>query len=169
MAIISFDGVESFKGCCVAESESNSFHDSDFYMAVWNEEKQCAERILFATTRAGCGKAFGSYVDVTPENLAKYRAYGAAQVRKRRIEEKLQVRREAIALRKVVGFKTYHDVKRLMSVTPEEVDFKRVETLLTAKLRSSFRKSLKARIIKWVAEVTPSYKSPLSAKQWNYV
>jgi hypothetical protein len=79
---------ETHKGLCLREYERNGYHDSDFYMVVWNDEKNAPESIEFATTRAGCGAAFGSHPDATPEVKAKYEAYQQEQAR--RAEEERQ-------------------------------------------------------------------------------
>lgn len=62
-------------GFCLFETERNGYHDSDFYMTVWNEEKQGPETIQFATTRGGCGAAFSSHPCATHEVKAKYEAW----------------------------------------------------------------------------------------------
>jgi hypothetical protein len=35
---IFYEGVESYKGCVLAEYENNGYHDSDFYAVVWDAE-----------------------------------------------------------------------------------------------------------------------------------
>lgn len=65
-------------GVCLFEREYNGYHDSDFYMVVWNVVEGKPQSIEFATTRADCGAAWGSKTDATPEVLAAYQAYKAA-------------------------------------------------------------------------------------------
>jgi len=62
-------------GLCIHEREYNGRDDSDFYMIVWNEEKQEPESIQFASTRGWSYPCYGSHPDATPEVLAKYKAY----------------------------------------------------------------------------------------------
>ncbi len=65
MAIINFEGEASYKGAVLMEYENNGYHDSDFYAVVWTGED--LKTIQFATTRGGCGKAFATKADATPE------------------------------------------------------------------------------------------------------
>lgn len=59
------DGVESYKGCVLAEYENNGYHDSDFFAVVWDVENQCVNSIQYGTTRGG--GSFGCHIDATPE------------------------------------------------------------------------------------------------------
>lgn len=65
------NGVESYKGCVLAEYENNGYNDSDFYAIVWDYETSRLKSIMFGTTRAGGD--WGCSVDATPEvvTLAK--------------------------------------------------------------------------------------------------
>jgi hypothetical protein len=65
------NGVESYKGCVLAEYENNGYHDSDFYAIVWDYAENRLKSVMFGTTRAG--GEWGCSVDATPEvvNLAK--------------------------------------------------------------------------------------------------
>ena len=69
MAIINYDGEASYTGAVLMEYENNGYHDSDFFAVVWTGAE--LKTIQFATTRAGCGKAFATKVDATPETWAK--------------------------------------------------------------------------------------------------
>jgi hypothetical protein len=67
MAIFN-NGVESYKGCVLAEYEDNGYNDSDFYAIVWDYENNRLKSVLFGTTRAGGN--WGCSVDATPEVVA---------------------------------------------------------------------------------------------------
>jgi hypothetical protein len=70
------------QGLCLQEFERNGYHDSDFYMVVWNPATKTPETIEFATTRGWTYPCFGSSVDATPEVIAEYEAYLAEQRKK---------------------------------------------------------------------------------------
>ncbi len=44
-----------------------------------------------------------------------------------------------------------------------------IERLITANLRSGFRKSMRDQVIAWATNTAPKYRSPLSAKQMAYL
>lgn len=66
-------------GLCLKTFERNGYHDSDFYVTVWNPETGKPEDIEYATTR-GWTYANGASVDATPEVLAAYQAYESARM-----------------------------------------------------------------------------------------
>src|SRR6266403_971687 len=66
---------ETHHGLCIHDSEVNGYDDSDFYMTVWNAEKQEPERICFASTRGWSYPCYGSSPDAAPEVMAQYDAY----------------------------------------------------------------------------------------------
>jgi hypothetical protein len=70
---------ETYVGLCIRDREYNGYHDSDFYMTVWNVEKGQPEEIEFASTRGWCYPSFGSYVDATPEVLEAYEKWVSAK------------------------------------------------------------------------------------------
>ena len=74
MAVLDYDGKRSFVGRVLAEREYNGYHDSDFYALVYSDETDSVYEVEFATTRGGCGAAFGTYVDATDETLDKAEA-----------------------------------------------------------------------------------------------
>jgi hypothetical protein len=92
-------------GLCLFEREYNGYHDSDFYMVVWNAEAGKPESIEFATTRFGCGSAFQSRRDATPEVEAAYAAYkariDAANVWARLVDDakRLAVRKDVVVVK----------------------------------------------------------------------
>lgn len=75
---------DTHHGLCISEYERNGYNDSDFYMVVWNEEKQAPESLEFASTRGWSYPCYGSKPDATPEIMAKYQAWEAEQARKYR-------------------------------------------------------------------------------------
>lgn len=82
---------ESHAGLCIKEREVNGYDDSDFYMTVWNPEKNEPESICFASTRGWTYPCLGSFVDASPDVMAKYRAWEIEGERKAR-EAKLKAR-----------------------------------------------------------------------------
>lgn len=91
---------DTYTGQCIAERERNMHDDSDFYMTVWAEDAVNGGRaieICFASTRGWSYPAMGSYVDATPEVLAKYAAWKQEQAR---LAELRRARVEAVTPRK---------------------------------------------------------------------
>lgn len=66
---------DTYVGLCISDREHNGYDDSDFYMMIWDNEKECPEEIMFATTRGWTYPCYGSSPDATPEILEKYRLY----------------------------------------------------------------------------------------------
>jgi hypothetical protein len=66
---------ETHVGLCLEDRERNGYDDSDWYMTVWNEEKQATEEICFATTRGWSYPCYGSSPDATPEVCAAANEY----------------------------------------------------------------------------------------------
>jgi hypothetical protein len=66
---------ESHIGLCLFEREHNGYDDSDFYMTVWNPEKQAPESFCFASTRGWSYPCYGSHPDATEDVKAAYDAY----------------------------------------------------------------------------------------------
>lgn len=70
---------ETHHGLCIHEREYNGYHDSDFFMVVWNPETKQPQSIEFATTRGWSYPCYASRPDATPEVLAAFEAYQQAQ------------------------------------------------------------------------------------------
>ena len=72
MAIINPDGTvkEGTAGMVVAMGEFNGYDDSDFYAIYFNGEEFV--KVDYATTRAGCGKAWGTKIDASDELINAY-------------------------------------------------------------------------------------------------
>lgn len=164
---------ETFVGCCISERERNGYDDSDFYMTVWDEEKQMAYEIQFATTRYWCRPAFGSNVDATPEVVEKYEAFMARVRERKRITRRKEgivsrhnkVKENVFLARK--NEVSVNSIKKLRSVYDHET-FEACAKLLKSKLRSEFRKSLKAQLISWL-NGERDYPAPFSYKQLQYL
>jgi|SRR5579863_2078088 len=62
-------------GVCLQDREQNGYDDSDFWMEIWDEEKQETREICFASTRGWSYPCYGSAPDATPEVAAKANAY----------------------------------------------------------------------------------------------
>ena len=173
---------ETHVGLCLSERETNYHDDSDFYMTVWNEERQEVEEVMFATTRGWCYPAMASRPDASPEIQAKATAYWAAKRAegdKARKEEK----DAALAQLQAATGLTEAQVTRLLDVCggslwkPKSVlemvgvtgGFGPLGVLLTSKLRSEFRKALKAQVIAWAQDPAPKYRTPLSPRQMEFL
>lgn len=93
---------ESHIGLCIKDREMNGYNDSDFYMTIWNFEKNTPEEICFASTRGWTYPAYASYVDATPEVMELYNKW-------------IEVKREEARLRGIETEKKtvrkYKDVK----------------------------------------------------------
>lgn len=154
-------------GLCLEDHEINGYDDSDFYMVVWNEEKQAPERITYATTRGWSYPAYGSYVDATPEVRAKYEAWKAQRDEEARRERR---RNQARVLRANRALWKAACERHALSIQ-EQMKFRRLPDwqvllgLFSLRGRSAFRKSLRDQIIAWLRDPAPKYEYPLSRKQ----
>lgn len=158
-------------GLCIKDREYNGYHDSDFYMTVWDEEKNAPREICFASTRGWSYPAYGSYVDATPEVMAKYEAYLAAKLEEARKDARKVKAQTILANRKIAksaaakwGF-PYH---RLISLRKHE-KYVAILGLFNLRVRSSFKKSMRDQIVKWLNDPAPKYNFPLSKKQSQYL
>lgn len=66
-------------GLCLNDYENKGYYDSNFFMTVWNEEKECPEEICFASIRGWSHLSYSSYVDATDEVKAKYAVWKVKQ------------------------------------------------------------------------------------------
>lgn len=165
---------ESHVGLCLREIEHNGYHDSDFYMLVWNPVKEAPEQILFGTTRAGCGHAMGSHPDATPEVKAAYAAWQARQdvlarerARRNRVCSLWTLRNACRDLGRAHGFNGSRLFKLRNAMRAD--DHAAVIKLLGAKLRSAFKIKLRDQTVAWLRDPAPRFKTPLSAKQMQYI
>lgn len=164
----------SHVGLCLSDREYNGYDDSDWYMLVWDADKQCAHEILFATTRGWTYPAYGSKPDAGPEVRAAYdawRARKAAEAKARMRAEKAAAlraqRADDTALAALVGC-TRTRIKALRAAMGEQ--FAACITLLKTKnFRSGFRKSCADQVRAWLLDPAPKYDTPLSYKQRQYI
>lgn len=161
-------------GVCLEEYERNGYHDSDFYMRVWNEEKQCVEVICFASTRYGCGSAWGARADATDEVKAKAAAWYAARDAERLAERRRKAAAELRELR--------HEIRKIAAANGVDAirfqklrrvyatdKFNALVMLFGSRIRNNFKLKLRAQVIAWLQDDAPKYATPLSRKQMEYV
>jgi hypothetical protein len=66
---------ETHNGLCIHEREQNGYNDSDFFMVVWNKEKNAPECIEFASTRGWSYPCYASRPDATADVLAAFETH----------------------------------------------------------------------------------------------
>lgn len=154
-------------GLCLSDYERNGYHDSDWYMIVWNPEKGCTEEIEFASTRGWTYPCYGSSADATPEVIAAWEAWKAANIRRKRIQAKWWARRQIRENAAKAAITTGQYRKLLNNFSGETLT--RVFKLLTSNLRSEFRKSMAKQLRDWLDDPAPKYSRPFSEKQLYYV
>lgn len=155
-------------GLCISEREMNGYHDSDFYMLVWDPEKGEPHEILFASTRGWTYPSYASAPDATPETLAAYEAWKARKAAERRASERkakaliLRANRKlALKAAREHGFPHWRLTKLRHGTGYEAV----LKLLASKRVRSKFKLSLRAQAIAWLKEQAPKYATPFSAKQ----
>lgn len=160
---------DTHTGLCLAEREANGYHDSDFYMLVWDTEAQEPREICFASTRGWTYPAMGSHVDATPDIVAAYEAYCARQKAARRAADRKAMaakrramRASTLAAGKAYGFPHWR-LLRLRRQLPSSFDC--VMALFSPRVRSKFKLSLQAQLVAWLRDDAPRYKTPFSPKQ----
>lgn len=158
---------ETYAGCCLAESEHNMSDDSDFYMLVWSIVEQRPFRVMFATTRGWTYPCLASRVDATPEIRAAHEAHRKAATRRHRIQAAWAKRCALSKLAKEARVSVL-SIRRLRNATTSD-QFEGATVLLTSKLRSAFRLSLKAQLLAWLESSETKHASPFTRKQWAYV
>ena len=164
----------SHEGLCLREYEKNYYDDSFFHMIVWNPETKQPEDICFAATIGWSYPCLGSKVDATPEVRAEYEAYlllkgleRADRLRKERIVNALEIRKILRKAAKELGF-NYGKLATLRRVM-HSTNFQKLVELLTKKIRSGFKISLRNQLINWLNSSNNSFKTPLSEKQLSYL
>ena len=160
-------------GLCLHSRERNMHDDSDFFMTVWNVEKGAPEEICFASTRGWSYPCYGSDVDATPEVQAAYEAWGT---REKAILRKLSRAGKAKKLRLVrrtmyqlAGTHGFSYLKLLHLRTTYHGTWQKVMYLLTARIRSGFKLSLRNQVIAWLKNPESKYYEPLTRNQAMYV
>jgi hypothetical protein len=159
---------ETHKNLCLEERERNMHDDSDFYMVVWNEEKNEPQSIMFATTRGWTYPAMGSFVDASPDVRAKYTQWKADQA------ELARERAEANAIAKIAAYckdtgLTREQYDKLDASVNVNLYYKLLKSGNKDSLRSDFRKSMYNQVMTWLMNKENTFRHPLSAKQESYL
>ena len=159
---------EFAKGCVVKMREMNGYHDSDFYATYWNGEEFV--ETCYASTR-GWTYPNGAMCDATPEVLDRWIAHKDRQYRVAAVHQRIRFRRERNEAARSAGFTGQRDPQyvRLAYSRGGDALLKLVGSYRANRLRSSFRISLAEQVERWLADPSPSYASPLSAKQLSYL
>jgi hypothetical protein len=152
----------------VLDRAANYVGDGEYsnFATVWNVEKNASEPIIYGYTRSE--NMATALIDAPAEIVALWNAEKALKAKKIRVGTKIQKRAEMIQVRKAAGLETYHQLKKLYYVAPISKHYE-LDRLLTAKLRSGFRISLRQQIINWLNDPAPKFRNPLSPRQWEFV
>lgn len=164
---------ELYKGLCLVDTERNYYNDSDFVMTIWDDELGEPFEYMFATTRGWTYPSYGSRVDATPEVVAKYEAWKEAK-RLEALKKQRSAKAKELAAMRATMWKISSEnnvpflkVKELSKIYRGDT-YSSIEKLMTTKLRSEFRKSLKNQILSWLKSEN-DFKTPLSKRQMNYL
>lgn len=154
----------SYEGCVLRIGEHNYYDDSDFYAVVWDEETQSTRKITYATTRAWTTYNHAER-DATDEVRKKADAYELKVSRAIRAKKLSEINAEdrRISLKHNISIKSLRQFKGKVSSGSYDVCYE----LLSKNIRSSFKKSLRERLINWLNEKDSKYESPFSKKQWE--
>ena len=155
------------RGLCLMDRERNMRDDSDFYMTVWNPVTKCPQEIMFATTRGWSYPCYNSSVDATPEVRAEYEAYKEYQNRRSEVLARRRARQADADVGRKVGLNR-GQVQRLREAVGYS-SWEGVKKLVTANLRSGFRKSMRDQVMSWATNPNPKFATPLSIKQMFYL
>ena len=165
---------DTHTGLCLEDREFSERDDSDFYMIVWNPEAQKPERITFASTRGWSYPSYGSKPCATPEVRAAYAAYlrrredaARAKARQDRICAAWSRRQSLRAAAARLGFPYANIIRLQNAIGREDVDL--VAALFSPRLRSAFKLSMQAQVVRWLQDAAPKHRSPLSPKQMSYL
>jgi hypothetical protein len=160
---------DTHQGLCIEEFERNRYHDSDFYMVIWNPETKKPENYCFASTRGWSYPSYNSRADATPEVMAEYKAYVAASERKARICAAWKRRGEQVRIARAIGESNYRKLSKLRAGIPAECYNAAIKLITSTRTRNSFKLSLRQQILDWYFNPEPRYSQPLTRKQWQYV
>jgi hypothetical protein len=160
-------------GMCLHESERNGSDDSDFFMTYWDEAAQEPKTVMFATTRGWTYPLLGSAADATPEVRAKYIAWGKAQVElankrnRKATADKMRIERNRL---RIIAADFQVPYPRLLKLRKayQRTQFESCIKLFSQRLRSQFKLSLQAQLIKWLRGES-AHRTPLSPKQLEWV
>lgn len=168
--------VDTYVGKVLHQYERNGYHDSDFYIMVWDDAINAPRSFETWTTRFAPPRVLVETVDATPEVQAKYKAWKAEQARKAAVDARNAYAKVLRTLRteiKAVAEKhgiPYANILRTRQHGTRFASIHRlgkVVRLLKAKPRSDFKKSLQARLIDGL-KAPGKYACPLSPKQLEY-
>lgn len=157
---------ETHHGLCLYDYERNGYDDSDWYMVVWDPVASQPREIFFATTRGWSYPCYSSKADATPEVRAAYQAYGNYQKRRAEIIRRRAERKRMFEIARKSGLQR-QQVERLRGSVGSA--WSGIEKLITANLRSGFRKSMRDQVIAWATAEQPQYRTPLSPRQMAYL
>lgn len=157
---------ETHHGLCLHDYERNGYDDSDWFMVVWDPVARESRDIFFATTRGWSYPCYASKADATPEVREAYAAYMAQQKRRAEIIRRRAERKRMFDVARKSGLQR-HQVERLRGSVGSA--WSGVEKLITANLRSGFRKSMRDQVIAWATDDQPKYRTPLSPRQMAYL
>jgi len=166
---------KSHVGLCLFETERNGYHDSDFYMTVWNPVEKKPETIQFATTRGWCYPCYGSAPDASDEVRAEYAEWKKESDRRYRIQARWNERKAMNKLRDEMQLSSRAEVWKLIRAVGPDAAKGPYRSLLKVKnFRSNFRKSLCSQVREWIAgervdDMGNEYKRPLSRNQEAYL
>ena len=159
----------TFVGRCLRDREANGYHDSDFYMLVWDDAIEAPREICFASTRGWTYPCIASSVDATDEVKAKYQAWSKQQERDMKARAIRAERKEASELAAQLGITRKRAFRLMLGCALEAWRLDAARKLLTSKLRSEFKLSLRAQVLSWLTADHQSKPSPLSPRQWDAI
>ena len=129
---------------------------------------------MFNTTRCGYGVSANSYVDAIPEVWAKYKAWQEEQGRlaliRRRNEKAKELREVRNRLKMVASLHEvpYGKTLSLRKKYPYKLD-SLLQILLSTRIRSGFKLSIREQIVNWLKDPNPKYQTPLSRRQLDFI
>lgn len=153
-------------GRTISLREMNGYDDSDFY-ATFLDGFGCIAEYQYASTR---GWSYANYAerDATPEVMEKVRVIRRRQDITRRWAARKsyrQKRDEKLAKANL----TMLELKKLERALSSRQSVEAIVKLLGQRLRSPFKKSMAKQIRDWLADPNPQFRTPLSAKQMQWV
>lgn len=166
---------ESHHGLCLREFERNGYHDSDFFMIVWNPVERKPETIEFATTRGWTYPCLATSVDASEETKREYANYLFAQdwfFWKSKIEQRVKAlcdfRQFARDYGKHHGFPHWRLTALRKHYSMEDLG-RLINLIGNTRLRSPFKLKLREQLINWLKDPAPKYPTPLSKKQMIHI
>lgn len=170
---------QKYRGILImTHGENNGYHDSYWYVTIWNVQKGEPQRVLVGTTAAGGDDMWfpeGGIVDLTEENQIAHEAY------KQQKHEAFRKEQEEYAATMNITLDQYDRLRNSLGVTtahlidsagrsPALSQLHAIEELLkTTKFKSKFRESIATQVRTWLGEESPKYKTPLSDRQLHVI